>query len=247
MKRALALLTLLLFATPVGAMADYERKSIQVTLNPDGTIAQTAETKAPAEPVATIENLEVKDERINEKPVAWDEVVVVVERLKTEVREGKLTKEQAHERFVQWRASLVDDNRNPNDRMRSTTRHQQLPDEHRIDCGGQSERAERADGRDNERNWRDSRDVGEYRQPSELDSERHRSGARGQKLQHRPDSRQHREFRRGHKRTCQRCGKGTGKNRRGARGLRNGEHQSVGGSGSDRRPRRPSNRIRTVR
>ena len=105
-----------------------------------------------------------------------------------------------------------------NDRMRDATRSEHKSKrEYLIYRGGQSEGTERTDRRNIGSIKLDRQQLKEYRQRGKFDSKRHRSGSKGQKLQHRPNSKQHREFRRDNQGTCGRCGERADKNRRGIR------------------------------
>ena len=82
--------------------------------------------------------------------------------------------------------------------VRSTSGHERVSRQHRFDRSGQREGAERTDGRDNERIRSHRERFENDRRTGERNLKRHRSGAGRPQLQHRPDSRQHRGFRRGH-------------------------------------------------
>ena len=183
------------------------------------------------------QNLEVKNEKEN-----------IGQRLRMAIEEGKLTPEQARERFTEWRKNVgTDVDSRHGDRMRNSSRDGRVAREHRGNRGGQRERAEGTSRRDHQRIGGDHRKSGEYRQRGEIDSKRHRTSSRQPQLQHRPDSRQHREFRREYQGTCGRCGKGTSSDRRGSRRFRSSERQGFSSRWSDRRSRGSSHRIRTFR
>ena len=162
---------------------------------------------------------------------------------------GKLTPEQVREKIAQWRSSRTDvRNVDDNKRMRNVPRGEwRNSSEHIKHSRGLSKRTEGTDRRDNKRIRGDRERLGNDRRPSEFNSERHRTSSRGQKLQHRPDSRKHRGFRGDNQRDCGRCSKGTGKDRRISRRFGASEQQSRGSHWSDRGTRGPSQRVRTVR
>ena len=189
---------------------------------------------------------EVKNERNNEK------VVEIGKRLRAGISTGKISPEEAKKRFAQWRKSQADtrnddSRKHTNDRVRSDSGNERDSRKYLEHSGRFRQGTKGADQRDYRVFRDDTGEVKRDRRGSKLDSKRHRTGARGQKLQHRPDAKQHRGFRRGNKGACGRCGERADKNRRGSRRFERSERKSFRSHWTDRKFRGPSTRIRTVR
>jgi len=188
--------------------------------------------------VSAYADSEIKNEKDNAK---------IVEIGKSYAK-GKITPKQVREKIAKWRNSRTDVRNDDNKRMRDVPRGKQRESsEHIKHSRGFSKGTEGTDRRNHERirgNWER---LGNDRRGSEFNFERHRTSSRGQKLQHRPDSREHRGFRRGNQRNCGQCTKGTGKDRRVTRRFGASKQQSGRRSWTDRTTGRPSQRVRTVR
>ena len=185
------------------------------------------------------QNLEVNNEKGNAK-------IVEIGKL---YAKGKLTPEQVREKIAEWRSSRTDvRNVDDNKRMRDASRGKQRESsEHIKHSRGFSKGTKGTDRRNHEPIRGDWKRLGKDRQPSKFDSKRNRISSRGQKLQYRPDFKQHREFRGSNQGNCGRCSKGTGKDRRIFRGPRASKQQSFRSDWSDRRTRGTGQRVRTVR
>ena len=132
--------------------------------------------------------------------------------------------------------------------MRDVSRDKQRDSkEHIQHSRGLCKGAEGTDGRNHERIRGDWERSGKDRRGSKFNSKRHCTSSRGQKLQHRPDSREHRGLSRGNQRDCGRCTKGTDKDRRISRRFGASKHKSFSRNWSDRGTRGTGQRVRTVR
>jgi len=188
--------------------------------------------------VSAYADSEIKNEKDNAK---------IVEIGKSYAK-GKLTPEQVREKIAEWRSSRTDVRNDDNKRMRDVPRGKQRESSEYIKHSrGFSKGTEGTDRRNHERIRGDWKRLGEDRRPSKFNSQRHRTSSRGQKLQHRPDSRKHRGFSGNNKGNCGRCTKGTSEDRRVFRGPRAGKQESGSRNWSDRGTRGTGQRVRTVR
>jgi len=154
--------------------------------------------------------------------------------LRIDIAKGKITPEQARERYTAWaeretRTPRVGkDRRHPTDKMRGTQSDVKTYKSWRQHCdnrGGQRERVEGTNQRKHERfgrdrrnfrqhEWqskgdfrRDSRNSRQHKWRSGNDSRRDSIRSRRTQSQHRPDSEQNRGLRKEHQGTCELCGK----------------------------------------